>query len=421
MVPRSLLSGLLPVICSLAAFNLVMVSLFAGNKPGILAKYDIISVNTSGLGKDLVNRLPPSSLVSSTATSKINEVSCNKWFGRPNCDFFDWCGLFKGRDPACHYMNNVASSTQPRDTVGASINEASCNKWFGRPNCDFFNWCGLFKDRDPACHYVNGPPSSTHPRDTVGESINNMGNDIVEGLAEKVHIPDFYSLYALGICDGDFAADGSRNITECHSYFSDEASIPTLLNHTLQTTLTPPNLNLSLSDLGMSCSLQDELDSLQPLLKAFAVIFATGAGLTGVSILSSIVGALLCAHASSHGCPAAPLSIWGNILVASTAVFLLVLGGLMATVGARIAAAKVNLEGAEFGITAVAGTGWVILTWVGVLLMGLALACWVWSAVSWRKGRVVRRGGGEEWRTEEGAPTKGLLDGVHFSSVRARQ
>ena len=54
----------------------------------------------------------------------------------------------------------------------------------------------------------------------AGDKINDKVNDLIDKLTEKLHIRDFYSLHALAICEGDFTADGTRNVTECHPYFS---------------------------------------------------------------------------------------------------------------------------------------------------------------------------------------------------------
>jgi hypothetical protein len=54
----------------------------------------------------------------------------------------------------------------------------------------------------------------------AGDKINDKANDIIDKLTEKLHIRDFYSLHALAISEGDFTADGARNVTECHPYFS---------------------------------------------------------------------------------------------------------------------------------------------------------------------------------------------------------
>lgn len=51
-------------------------------------------------------------------------------------------------------------------------------------------------------------------------------NKVAHSLADKAHIRDFYSLHALAVCEGDFAADGSRNIAACHSYFSGPVKPP---------------------------------------------------------------------------------------------------------------------------------------------------------------------------------------------------
>lgn len=65
-------SALFPWLCSIVAFVLGILCLFSGHKDGYLEDYDIIRLNTSTLGHDLV---PTSTSSSSSATSTSNSIS----------------------------------------------------------------------------------------------------------------------------------------------------------------------------------------------------------------------------------------------------------------------------------------------------------------------------------------------------------
>jgi hypothetical protein len=68
-----------------------------------------------------------------------------------------------------------------------------------------------------------------HPTSSVVNIVNNANdkvNNIPDTTTDDRHIPGFYSLYPMSICEGDFAADGSRVISECYHYFSTRELVP---------------------------------------------------------------------------------------------------------------------------------------------------------------------------------------------------
>ncbi|GAB1310622.1 hypothetical protein MFIFM68171_00832 [Madurella fahalii] len=339
MAKDSILYRLIPVLCALPAFILVMLALLAGNSPGVLEDYDIISVNTSGLGKNLVDRL----------------------------------------------ISSEVTPTQTTDNFCDSLGSV------------FGNVC------DSATSAVASAGSS------VGDYLNDIGNDAADLLAEELDIRDFYSLHALRICEGDFNPDGSRNVTECHSGFAEQGfSIPSLLTQKITIDIGPLfERNLSLADLGLTEDIESALDSLNSLLKAFTVIFAIGVGFTGLSLLASVAWAVL--RSDGRGL------LWSNLAIASLAVLFVVLGGLVATIGARVAEAEINDLGENIGLSSAAGTGWVILVWIGAGLMVVACGCWAWMAARTRKAR--KMSDVEEEKPERGMRRRGGLGQSRTSRV----
>jgi hypothetical protein len=69
-------------------------------------------------------------------------------------------------------------------------------------------------------------------------------------------------------------------------------------------------------------------------------------------------------------------------------MFFLVLGGLVATIGARVAAGKISEMGDGIGVGAAAGMEWVKLAWVAVGLMAVVLGYWAWGLVRLSRRRV---------------------------------
>lgn len=239
---------------------------------------------------------------------------------------------------------------------------------------------------------------------------------------------------------------------------AENPTISALLNHTLQTSPTPTNLTLS--DLGLTAALSSALNNLTTLFKAAAALLAIGAALSGLSALCCAAGA--CLHlpppppsssrrngatdyrsvsgsrsrqrarkAGTIGAVAGRAAVWSNLVAAAGALVFLVLGGLVATVGARVAARNVNrLAGDDDGdgdgqrVRATAGTRWVVLAWVGAGLVAAVLLYWVGGVVRLRRGRRGWRrgdgGGGEGLRmgAGESLPMRGVLGGVRVSRVR---
>lgn len=189
------------------------------------------------------------------------------------------------------------------------------------------------------------------------------------------------------------------------------STIPSLLSTTLNLTVGTLNLNVSPADLGLTYAVESTLDGLNTLLKAFTVIFSIGIGFTGLSFLSSIPAIALGTDTVRM---AYPWGVWTNLVFVSTAVFFLVLGGLVAAAGAKVAEGRINDLGDKIGLAAVAGKDWVTLAWAGVALMVVVLLYWVWRAVRLRRaGRMPGDGHHEE---EQKAPPP-PFPAPHFRSA----
>ncbi|KAL2137282.1 hypothetical protein VTI74DRAFT_5013 [Chaetomium olivicolor] len=101
------LTRLPPVLCSLVAFILVMLALFAGHDPRFLEGYDILLVNTSGLGNDMVN-MAVSRGITPTPLRNFRDIACQS-FGN------EWL------ESSCTTASPVVVSTD--DKAGSKINE----------------------------------------------------------------------------------------------------------------------------------------------------------------------------------------------------------------------------------------------------------------------------------------------------------
>ncbi len=159
------------------------------------------------------------------------------------------------------------------------------------------------------------------------------------------------------------------------------------------------NDNISLSDLGLTPALESTLDGLTTLLKAVAVLLSLGIGFTGLSLLSSILTITLSSDSLRM---AYTWGVWTNLVFVSSALFFLILGGLVAAAGTKVAEGKVNDLGGDAGVSAVASKSWVMLAWVGIALMVAVLLYWVGKVVQLRR-RARQNGDDGQKKEEEGA------------------
>ncbi|KAK3309866.1 SUR7/PalI family-domain-containing protein [Chaetomium strumarium] len=301
---------LLPLLCSLVSFILVMLAIFAGYSPGILEGYDILLVNISGLRKDPVN------------------------------------------------MATALTST----------------------------------------------PTRTNTTDNV------IDND--------VHIPGFFTLHLLTICEGDFTENGSREVSGCHRFFSSEPTKISLLNNHLPRTPfgDDSNNNTPLNTyLGISDHLAAALDNITTFAQAAAVLCSIGVTLTCLSFLLSIPYYPFLNdnknNNNNNDDVVAPPLVWANFGVTVGSLFFLLLGVFVASIGAVASRDRVNDLGEDAGVGAVNGTRWVVLAWVAFALMLVVLATWVWEVVRVLRKRKKEKKGelvGEEAETEAEAEAEGV-------------
>lgn len=143
-------------------------------------------------------------------------------------------------------------------------------------------------------------------------------------------------------------------------------------------------LDLNLADLGFTKDLQDEFDKIPRLLMALAVVYILAVGFTALSFLGSVAALPLIDGAKAR------LVVVANLGAAGLAAFLLLVGSLTTTVGARSAAHKIDDLGEDIGLRATAGAKFLGLTWATFGLMAVAAAYWVWEMVQTRKRWMIR-------------------------------
>jgi len=217
----------------------------------------------------------------------------------------------------------------------------------------------------------------------IADKVNDIGNEIADELADRLGIHEFYSLHALTICEGDFSPNATtsgadRNVTECHKGFTNGYNVSALLDHGLQ--VGP--YKLTLADLGFTDEIQDAMDTLNRVLKAFTALLIVAVGFTGLTMLSSIAALFLIPRHERK-------TVLINLILAGAALSFLVLSGLVGTIGASIATDKINDKGHDIGLSANLGKGDLILTWVAVGLMLITFGYWLWQFLRHRNGKTM--------------------------------
>lgn len=81
-----------------------------------------------------------------------------------------------------------------------------------------------------------------------------------------------------------------------------------------------------------------------------------------------------------------------NATLSSIAFLLVLITGILATVGSRIAASKANKYGEDIGFSAKAGTKYTILIWVAVGFSLITFVGWVFQALRYRNGKTMGHG-----------------------------
>jgi hypothetical protein len=161
--------------------------------------------------------------------------------------------------------------------------------------------------------------------------------------------------------------------------------------------------------------LQDAIDTLNKVLKAFTALLIVAVGFTGLSMLGSIAALVLIPRHERK-------AVLVNVILAGAALSFMVLSGLIGTITASIATDKVNENGDDIGLSSSMGKGYLIITWVAVGLMLITFGYWLWQFVRNRNGKTMDPRGPRKYAhdsEESGAyGDRPNMRGINFSRTR---
>ncbi|KAF4126855.1 Ca2+ regulator and membrane fusion protein Fig1 [Geosmithia morbida] len=200
--------------------------------------------------------------------------------------------------------------------------------------------------------------------DGAGDAINDLIGKASDDVVEALGISDWYSLHIMDACEGYFKPNAtvdspSLNITSCTNSAPDNRLNLTAL---IERKLDSAPVDVNLSDLGWSSSVQEQLDKVNDALFALFVMYAMVMGFSGLSMLA---GALGVAVPSTHG---NRLVVVANLGLASLDTLVIMIASIIVTVAVTKGVDEINDKAGDIGISVAAGTKFLILTWVTAVL-----------------------------------------------------
>ena len=219
---------------------------------------------------------------------------------------------------------------------------------------------------------------------TITDELNDIANDFADKISAELGISQWYSLHIMDVCEGNYSPNATTpgagyNTTNCTT---PQAGIQFNLTATLDHEIDlGPLGGINTADLKIPDGVQEAIDYLNGFLLAVFILFVIGIGFAGISLLLSIVAMTIGSLAKT------------NALVALLAALALGIGSAITTAIAKKGASEINDKGDDVGISASAGTKFLIISWVSFGTMFLALVAWVAIWIFWRRGAGKRKRG----------------------------
>ncbi|KAI0117071.1 actin cortical patch SUR7/pH-response regulator pali [Daldinia grandis] len=209
----------------------------------------------------------------------------------------------------------------------------------------------------------------------ITDELNDIVNDIADQLSQELGISQWYSIHVMTACEGNFAPNATSpgawyNTTNCTAQ---SAGVQFNLTDILQKELSAGPLKINAADIPIPDSIQQTIDYVNKFLLATFILYVLGAGFSGLSFLSCIIVLTLRREVIGRG------AILVNMLLTTLAALSLAIGAAISTAISKRGASEINDRGGEYGISAVEGTRFMIISWVAFAVMFAALAFWTVS------------------------------------------
>ncbi|KAI1656690.1 actin cortical patch SUR7/pH-response regulator pali [Daldinia decipiens] len=226
------------------------------------------------------------------------------------------------------------------------------------------------------------------------DELNDIANDIADQLSRELGISQWYSIHVMTACEGNFAPNATSpgawyNTTNCTAQ---SAGVQFNLTDIIQKEINAGPLNINAADIPIPDSIQQTLDYVNKFLLATFILYVLGAGFSGLSFISCIIVLTLRREAIGRG------AILVNMVLSALAALSLAVGAAIATAISKRGASEINDRGGAYGISAVEGTKFMIVSWVAFAVMFVTLAFWAVSCCT------PRRKSGSSTASKEKAP-----------------
>ncbi|KAK7981856.1 hypothetical protein PG996_009541 [Apiospora saccharicola] len=205
---------------------------------------------------------------------------------------------------------------------------------------------------------------------SITDELNEISNDIADKLSAELGISQWYSLHVMNACEGNYAPNATSpgawfNQTNCTAQ---EAGFQFNLSSVLDREIEVGPLDLNPADLKIPEGIQEAINYVNGFLLAVFVLYVIGIGFSGIVFL-------LCIGAITIG-PSTLFSL-ASAVTATLAALALGIASAIATAIAKKGASEINDKGDEVGISAKAGSKFMIITWVAFGAIVVALISWI--------------------------------------------
>lgn len=186
-----------PLVFSWVAILLAVLVLCAGNKPGVMEGYNIITVRISSQSLN-----PTYSMLTRRSILQVDIYSSNS--------------------PVSNKVHNAldARSPAPTNDCGESLS------WL----CDQMNSAASTAFMMTPTPTPVPVPTHTRTAGAHGIGVNNANPPVKSSTPQVADIGGrFYSLYTLAMCEGVIGLDGSHTTSQCYPYFTGTLRSPSPL------------------------------------------------------------------------------------------------------------------------------------------------------------------------------------------------
>ncbi|KAF3024275.1 hypothetical protein E8E14_013077 [Neopestalotiopsis sp. 37M] len=227
----------------------------------------------------------------------------------------------------------------------------------------------------------------------ISDELSEIEDDIADKLSEELGISQWYSLHVMTACEGNFAPNATTpgawyNTTNCTGQ---AAGFQFNLTEVLDHEISVGPLDLNPADLPVPDDITDAINYLNGFLLAIFILFCIGAGFAGLSFLAAIAALSLGGTSKTGKTGPSRLMSLINVILTGLSSLALLIGAAITTAVAKKGEEKINDKGSEVGISANAGTKFIIITWVSFAAMFVAVLYWVAAGLMGRSSATTGR------------------------------